>query len=229
MEPAIFLQLIFPLHRLMSRLPTGSRIFVKWRRRRESFLAAALVLFASLSPADALRVVLDPGHGGSDKGSNWYGVYEKSLNLDVAKRIEELLKEETGITTVLTRRTDAFVSLEERVAISNREGNSIFVSIHFNGHVNRSITGIETFYYGSSRGRSLATKIQSSLMSRMKTKNRGVHSCMFKVLRTTKAPAALVECGFLSNSWERNRCNQAWIRQALADQIAKGIVAYYRS
>jgi len=181
------------------------------------------------SPAHAyLRVVLDPGHGGHDKGSNWYGVYEKNLNLDVAKRVQTILKKEEGIAPVLTRTSDRFVSLEDRAAISNRFGSTIFVSIHFNGHRNRGITGIESFYFNSSNGRRLATAIQSSLMSRMKTKSRGVKNRQYKVLRTTRAPAALVECGFLSNSWERKRCNEAWIRQALAEQIAKGIIAYYR-
>lgn len=192
-------------------------------------LTQGFLLFATPRPASAyLRVVLDPGHGGHDKGSNWYGVSEKELNLDLAKRVQAILKGHEGIAPVLTRTTDTFVSLDERAAMSNRFGNTVFVSIHFNGHINRSITGIETFYYGSSNGRRLATAIQSSLMDRMKTKDRGVKERQYKVLRLTRAPAALVECGFLSNSWERKRCATPWLRQVLAEQIAKGIINYYK-
>lgn len=171
-------------------------------------------------------VVIDPGHGGNDKGSNWYGVYEKKLTLDLSKRIQRMLKAK-GVPAILTRNSDSYVSLDQRAAIANRNSHFIFVSIHFNGHINTSYTGIESFYYpNSSRGRQLAGKIQHELGNRIKTKNRGIKASKLKVLRLTKGPAVLIECGFLSNKWENARCNAPWLREIIAEEIVQGIMAY---
>ncbi|MFV1994103.1 MAG: N-acetylmuramoyl-L-alanine amidase [Verrucomicrobiales bacterium] len=201
----------------MSRFPAC-------RLRSLAVLALCGLLAPYASAASFSTVVLDPGHGGSDKGSNWSGVLEKTLTLDLAKRVRTILRSK-GVNAVLTRTTDKFVALEDRAAYSNRYSNAIFVSIHFNGHLNRGITGIETFYYSRS-GRRLASSIQKGLMGRIRTRDRGIKRRGYKVLLKTKATAALVECGFLSNSWERKRCNEPWFRQILAEQIAVGIMAY---
>ena len=169
-------------------------------------------------------VVLDPGHGGKDNGARWYGISEKTLNLDVAKRVESLLKKK-GITVVMTRRTDTFVSLDYRAKIANRHAGAVFVSIHFNAHSNRSIKGIETFYI-SSKGRNLAQSIQKRLANRINTNDRGSKKHHFAVLTKTRGVAALVECGFISNHWENRRCATTWFRDILAQEIASGIAAY---
>ena len=181
-----------------------------------------IAIFAS-SEAKTV-VVLDPGHGGKDNGASWYGISEKTLNLDVAKRVEVLLKKR-GIPVVMTRRTDTFVSLDYRAKIANRHANSIFVSIHFNAHSNRSIKGIETFYI-SSKGKNLAQNIQKRLASRINTNDRGSKKHHFAVLTKTRGVAALVECGFISNHWENRRCATTWFRDILAQEIASGIAAY---
>ena len=181
-----------------------------------------IAIFAS-SEAKTV-VVLDPGHGGKDNGARWYGISEKTLNLDVAKRVEVLLKKR-GIPVVMTRRTDTFVSLDYRAKIANRHANSIFVSIHFNAHSNRSIKGIETFYI-SSKGKNLAQNIQKRLANRINTNDRGSKKHHFAVLTKTRGVAALVECGFISNHWENRRCATTWFRDILAQEIASGIAAY---
>ena len=172
------------------------------------------------------RVVIDPGHGGKDNGSKWYGVAEKTLTLDLAKRIQKILVAK-GIPTTLTRTTDVFMELEDRAAVANKQADTIFVSVHFNAHRDRSIKGIETFYYpGSNEGRVLATQIQDELGKRIKTRNRGVKPARLKVLRATKGTAVLVECGFISNRWECQRCASTWFRQVLAEEIVEGILRY---
>jgi N-acetylmuramoyl-L-alanine amidase len=172
------------------------------------------------------RVVIDAGHGGRDGGSKWYGVTEKNLTLDLAKRIKAIL-DAKGIPTTLTRSTDVFVELVDRAGVANKSAGSLFVSVHFNAHRDRSIKGIETFYYpGSADGRVLATYIQSELGRRIKTRNRGVKPARLKVLEKTKGTAVLVECGFISNRWECQRCASTWFRQILAEEIAQGIVRY---
>jgi N-acetylmuramoyl-L-alanine amidase len=92
------------------------------------------------------RIVLDPGHGGHDPGAEVRGLTEADLVLDVALRLEKLLAKEPGIGVVLTRRTDAYVPLEDRTAIANRENADLFLSIHANASSNASTGGIETYF-----------------------------------------------------------------------------------
>ncbi len=138
-------------------------------------LRLALVLLAGTGLADAARfstVIIDPGHGGKDKGAYWGGVRESHLNMKVANYLEVLLKRR-GIRTVKTRRSDVFVSLGSRAAIANRYRSAVLVSIHFNAHTNTRVKGAETFYWGST-GRMIAGAIQRRLPARVKVINRGI-------------------------------------------------------
>ncbi|RBP37751.1 N-acetylmuramoyl-L-alanine amidase [Roseimicrobium gellanilyticum] len=183
--------------------------------------AFALVLLLATRSFAAV-VVIDAGHGGSDRGTRWNGLSEKNLTLDVAKRVETILKR-NGVTTVMTRRTDRAVALESRAAIANRYRNSLFVSIHFNSTRLTAIKGIET-YYRSDRGRKVAYTIQQSLISKVSANNRGIKRGNYAVLKHTRGTAVLVECGFISNKAEASRCGSAAHRQKLAEAIARGIL-----
>jgi N-acetylmuramoyl-L-alanine amidase len=92
------------------------------------------------------RVVIDPGHGGHDPGARVRGLTEADLVLDVALRLEKLLLKEPGVEVVLTRRTNAYVALEERTAIANRSAADVFLSIHANATANVSVRGFETYF-----------------------------------------------------------------------------------
>jgi N-acetylmuramoyl-L-alanine amidase len=92
------------------------------------------------------RIVIDPGHGGHDPGAMGKGVTEAELVLDVALRLEKLLQKLPGLDVVLTRRTDDFVSLQERTAIANREGADLFLSIHANASESGQARGVETYF-----------------------------------------------------------------------------------
>jgi N-acetylmuramoyl-L-alanine amidase len=92
------------------------------------------------------RIVIDPGHGGHDPGARIRGLNEAELVLDVALRLEKLLLKEPGVQVVLTRRTNAYVALEERTAIANRAGADLFLSIHVNASGNTTIRGFETYF-----------------------------------------------------------------------------------
>jgi N-acetylmuramoyl-L-alanine amidase len=91
------------------------------------------------------RIVIDPGHGGHDPGARANGVNEADVVLDVALRVEALLKAQPGIDVVLTRRTNTFIPLEERTAIANRESADMFLSIHVNASPRSATRGIETY------------------------------------------------------------------------------------
>ncbi len=195
--------------------------------------AKAVLAFALLiaSPADTAcakrTVVIDAGHGGADNGTRWGGVEEKRLALDIAKRVEAMLRQK-NIPTAMTRTEDTTVTLDERIAFSNKHKDAIFVSIHFNASRDTSIRGTET-YYMSARGKTLASIIQTRLGKRILTRNRGIkRKTNLAVLHKTTGVAVLVECGFISNAWERERCNSPWLRNILAEEITAGIVAYYK-
>lgn len=116
------------------------------------------------------RIVIDPGHGGHDPGTNVSGLEEADLTLDVALRLEKLLEKEDGIEVVLTRRTNVFVPLEERTAIANREGADLFLSIHANASRNPASSGIETYYLSfasSPEAEAVAARENSSSESAM--------------------------------------------------------------
>lgn len=185
-----------------------------------------LLLLLAWLPMASLQafsvVVIDPGHGGKDPGTRWYGLVEKNLTLDVAKRVDAILRAE-GVATVMTRRTDRTVSLDARAQMANRFANSLFVSIHFNANRIQSISGYETFYR-SSRGKKMALVMQKAIGEKIKGKNRGATNYKFAVLTRTKGPALLIESGFISNAAEANRAKSAAHRQALALGIANGII-----
>jgi N-acetylmuramoyl-L-alanine amidase len=92
------------------------------------------------------RVVIDPGHGGHDPGAQVKDLNEAELTLDIASRLERLLLKQPGVEVVLTRRTDAYVSLEERTAIANRAAADLFLSIHANASADLRARGIETYF-----------------------------------------------------------------------------------
>jgi N-acetylmuramoyl-L-alanine amidase len=91
------------------------------------------------------RIVIDAGHGGHDPGARANGVNEADVVLDVALRVEALLKAQPGFDVVLTRRTNVFIPLEERTALANRESADMFLSIHVNASPRTATRGIETY------------------------------------------------------------------------------------
>src|SRR5437899_134948 len=168
-------------------------------------------------------VVVDAGHGGKDNGAyRRFGGAEKIATLDVAQRLDRKLRE-SQMKTVMTRSSDVFISLDERVAIENAQKNAIFVSIHFNDSRRRGIRGFETYYH-SGASSDLANRIQQKLMTIPHSANRGVHTANFRVLRLASCPAVLVECGFLSNRAEGGHARDWEYRELLADRIAEAIV-----
>lgn len=188
------------------------------------------IIFIALfcTPAFAKKsalVIIDPGHGGKDPGTVWGNVKEAELNLKVAKKVEFYLKQKR-IPVVLTRRSNIYLSLRERVDFANQYSrNSLFVSIHFNAHRIRSCSGIETFF-ASARSKTLANNIQTRVTRSTRSKNRGLkNGTHLGVLHATYCKSALVECGFISNTAERIRCSSAWYQTLAAKAIAEGIAA----
>ena len=202
----------------------------RWLWLRAVAVAAGVVLGAvpmvSAQTISFSTVVIDPGHGGTDGGAAWYGLVEKKLNLDLAQRLEKILRVR-GLKVVMTRSSDKTVELGERAQIANRNTSAIFVSLHFNANLNRSISGFETFYR-SANGKTIARAVQRQMDNQLVGTNRGVTHSDFKVLKETRMPAVLIECGFLSHFTESKRCGSATHRQKLAYAIADGITGIRR-
>jgi N-acetylmuramoyl-L-alanine amidase len=168
-------------------------------------------------------VVVDAGHGGKDSGAyRRFGPAEKTVTLDVAQRLERRLRE-SQIKTVMTRDSDVFIPLNDRVAMENSQKSAIFVSIHFNDSRKRKTRGFETYYH-SGASFDLANRIQQKLVTVPNSANGGVHTANFRVLRLANCPAVLVECGYLSNRSEGNQARDWEYRELLADRIAEAIV-----
>ena len=93
------------------------------------------------------RIVIDPGHGGKDNGaSGKNGLHEKNLNLKIARKLSQRIKQDLNLEVLLTRDSDRFIPLEERTAIANTKHADLFVSIHINASPNPQAEGLETYF-----------------------------------------------------------------------------------
>jgi N-acetylmuramoyl-L-alanine amidase len=201
--------------------------------RHHLFAASLLIAFlGTFSTAQAKRasqdsesvatVVIDAGHGGSDRGGiPGQRVAEKDMTLDVAQRLKRVLAA-SGYRVVMTRDSDVSVSLGGRVAIANSYPNALFVCIHFNSAKRMGAGGIETYFY-SRDSLPLASAIHYFVAGGAPSSNRGVRRRGYYVLRKTNIPAVLVECGFLTNPTEAAYAQTVSYRQKLAEEIAAGI------
>jgi N-acetylmuramoyl-L-alanine amidase len=193
-------------------------------------MKAAIVAFLILACAAcaAPTIVIDAGHGGHDRGGMpGQRVPEKSYALDVAKRIDSILRS-SGLRTVMTRKGDYFVTLSDRCSISNRQSNAVFVSIHFNGAANYDASGIETYYYKGRESATLASRIHQKVTASTGAPSRFVRARGLYVLRHSRFPAVLCELGFLTNRDEARRIATSAYRQRLAQAVASAIISRYR-
>jgi N-acetylmuramoyl-L-alanine amidase len=171
-------------------------------------------------------VVIDAGHGGLDRGGiPGQRVAEKTMTLDVAQRLRSVL-EANGYRVVMTRNSDVFVPLPTRVAIANSYRDAVFVCIHFNSAKRVGANGIETYFYSRESLR-LASAVHYHVASGAPSPNRGVRRRGYYVLRRTRIPAVLVECGFLTNPTDAQYALTSSYRQKLAEEIAGGIRGRY--
>ncbi len=199
-----------------------------------------------------LRIVIDPGHGGSDTGTvGQGGLQEKEVVLDVAQRVGSLLRQRLGAEVVYTRTADQFVPLESRGALANAAHGDLFVSIHANSSDVRTVNGIETFYmdpssagrvHNASRdtralvavkiseSRRFAGAVQQALYSRLaahsRMRDRGLKAAPLVVLIDANMPAILSEIAFMSSPKEERELRGSSYRQEVAEALFVGIKAY---
>jgi N-acetylmuramoyl-L-alanine amidase len=183
-------------------------------------------------PTNPRLIVIDPGHGGSDQGSQHGGLAEAALNLDTAKRLRDLLVAQ-GWQVKLTRSSDVDVfapndsardELQARVDVANNAGARLFVSIHANAFINSGPYGT-TCYISKPDDVALARIIETHLANDG-TKDDGVVKSHLYVTLHTKMPAVLVEMAFLTNPSDFALLGSPAWRQKVAQEIADGIGEY---
>ena len=186
---------------------------------------------AHLFSADRLpfTVALDAGHGGWSSGAVYQGIQEKDLNLPITLRVGELLAGRVR-QVVMIRPEDTYMGLYERSDMANAAGADVFLSIHCNANENENIQGIFTYSYpGSEPGEALAGHIQREVAAATGGLDRGLLTNDYVVLRETNMPAALLECGFLSNPAERLLLADPAYQEKIAQGAAAGILAYLKT
>jgi len=185
-------------------------------------------------------IVIDAGHGGSDRGASGNSLTEKTLTLDVAKELKALLRAQ-GFFVVMTREDDSFPTLAARVRVGAEQTQSaVFISIHFNYANNASASGIETYFYDPTPANSgetptdpvileserLAANIQLAMIEATEATNRGIKNRGFYVLRNASIPAVLVEGGFVTNPADAALLQVPAYRKRLAKGIHTGLMEY---
>ena len=171
----------------------------------------ALFLLVLSSPLVAqgtpIRICIDPGHGGSDTGAIGFGFEEADVNLDVALALRDLLEADTAATSgggnwevMMTRETDATVSLSARVAQANAWPADRFVSIHSNAFSRSAANGTETYAFAEgTTAAAMRDLIQDEMLVAWGLTDRGVKTANFFVLLNTTMPASLTELGFMTS------------------------------
>lgn len=170
-------------------------------------------------------VVIDAGHGGTDPGaSSVTKKKEKEFTLAVALKVEQLLKNESKINVVLTRNSDTYPTLSDRVKIAEGANADIFISIHGNAG-SATASGVET-YYTRAESAELAKTMHKYLVQSSGLSDRKVRTASLHVTRETTMPAVLLECGYLSNKSDASLMYTDEFQNKVAEGIVKGIKEY---
>lgn len=176
-------------------------------------------------------VVLDAGHGGNDAGTISEGLQEKDINLKILKyAADELIY--NGFKVTKTRDEDKFLKLSEIGRIVNASNSDVFISIHINDFKESKYNGFSTYYYDPNgiqkeERLKLANIMQQELIKSDGWYNRGVFKENFQVLRESKVPCVLLECGFLTNPEDRERLKEDSVLRNFGVNIANGLLNYF--
>jgi len=191
-------------------------------------VSVVLVLLLAGARAQAIKICLDPGHGGSDPGATGNGLYEKDVNLDICLRAQSLLADD-GWTVLMTRDSDVYVSLQARCDYANANNVDRFISSHCNAFGDPSAQGTETYCHPNDVAEAfdLRDRLNDEIVSHMATSNRGTKTADFYVLACTNAPAALPEVAFITNPDDAAKLASAAYRQEAARAYLHAVQSHY--
>jgi len=225
------------------------------RNRAQSVFSATDMPVATASPrSSGLKIMIDPGHGGSDLGATGRsGLREKDLVLDIARRLGHLITTRMGAQVVYTREADVFVPLLSRSALAISSNADLFISIHGNSSDSRSVKGVETFYrdatftaepevFGSdmrdpaqqrllAASRKFASSLQAALYKSLAAsdraiRNRGIKSRALTILERLTIPSVLTEISFLTSPAEEKKLSDPKYLDQIAEGLYRGVATY---
>ena len=196
------------------------------------------VISAQTLPLQDTIIMVDPGHGGRDSGTYYGKIYEKNINLEISKVLEEELTK-NGAIVYMTRTRDIDLSsiydsakkrgdLYRRLLKIKETKSDLYISIHINWYQNTSMKGAGVLYNSINENNE---KLAKSIMKEFKTdlgSTRTIKTTDLYMYRNTTTPGVLVECGYLSNSTERTLLQQEDYQKKLAKSITNGIINYLK-
>ncbi len=216
------------------------------------FFSFVLMLYLSNSIVGAVKtfgssnpvIIVDAGHGGEDGGTQSAdGILEKDINLAISLKIHNILSER-GYETVLVRDGDYLIyddncdtlrekkvsDIHNRMKITERYDDCIFLSVHQNYYTESKYSGAQVFYSGNNpESEKIASEIQATIVSDIQPDNtRQIKESTTDVylLYHAQVPAVMVECGFMSNKEEAEKLSDVNYQQRIAESVVKGINSY---
>ncbi|MCA1824056.1 MAG: N-acetylmuramoyl-L-alanine amidase [Mycobacteriales bacterium] len=177
-------------------------------------------------------VIVDPAHGGPDRGWVDHNLAEADVVFDLATRLEGRLAA-AGAFAFLTRNETGNPSEEERATFANAADADLLVSLHVDGALSARCEGVATYYFGSSPERSsavgerLAELVQRELVAHTDLLDDRTHRKTWELLRLTRMPTVRVELGYLTNRHDARRLAQAEFRDTVADALLGAIQRLY--
>lgn len=175
-------------------------------------------------------IFIDAGHGGNDPGTSGYGLVEKDVTLDIAKRLNQSLTN-AGIKTYMVRTGDTYMDHRDRIYLANDMKASLYISIHCDWFDSSKYSGTQTFYttakelkLGELTELQYAKNVHNQIISTIKSNDRGiVDRPTLAAVKYATMPSILVETGFLSNPGEAANLGTGEYRQKIADAMSSGI------
>ncbi len=180
------------------------------------------------SPLTGKRIVVDPGHGGSDPGAIApSGAYEKDLVWDIGEQLARLLKA-AGADVYLTRQGDQTVDVRERARMANSVGADVLISIHMNTFRDKNKSGAEVYHCSLSPVTHRLAQIMQDQLVALGFANSGVKKAEFYILKETHMPAVLAEIGYLTNPADERKLLDPAFRTRIAEALFKGMVQFFQ-
>ncbi len=187
-------------------------------------------LINAKKPLKHKTVVVDPGHGGCEKGACAFNLEEKKLNLQISKKLKKELKRK-GAKVYLTRTKDKQTDLYKRVEFAKEKQADLLLSIHQNSLPNPKYIdkkhGVGVYYYNDF-SYPLARKIQDNLLKATNFRDDKVNYASFVLTRSTAQPSVLIECGYIIRKEEALKLANKKFQRIIAKAIAKGCEEYLK-
>jgi N-acetylmuramoyl-L-alanine amidase len=175
------------------------------------------------------KIVIDPGHGGKDHGAtgSHFKTLEKVVNLQVSNILKSKF-EASGANVILTRTSDRFITLQQRIDFGITEKADLFLSIHHNTNSDSRINGTITYFYSDGADRKLANSVQKEVIKNNGFKDLKARKGNFFVLRENPLPSILIELGFLTNYNDEFAILQTKVQEGSANGILQGVALYFK-